>query len=65
MRAKKTSQQPFLERLQQEAVQQALISQKKVLPQSLDWLTSLLGTYSWQILVLLAIFTAGAVEFLK
>ncbi len=55
----------FLEELQKEAENQAKLSQSRMLPAQLDWLTSLVGRYSWQTITVMSFLTAAAIHFLK
>jgi hypothetical protein len=41
--------QHFLHSLQAQAAQQAKLSQQRWLPASVDWFTSFVGTYPWQV----------------
>jgi hypothetical protein len=52
----------FLSTLQEQASQQAKLSQQRWLPSSVDWLTSLVGNYPWQIGVVLAGVLAALIE---
>lgn len=51
-------QTDFLQKLQQEAAFQAKLQQQRVLPTQLDWLSSLVGRYSWQAITILSVLTA-------
>lgn len=55
----------FLAELQKEAEHQAKLHQTRVLPAQLDWLTSLVGRYPWQTLIVLSFFTALSVNIVK
>jgi hypothetical protein len=44
----------FLSKLQAEAKLQARLHQQRVLPTQVDWLTSLVGNYPWQFLIVLS-----------
>lgn len=55
--------QDFLEQLQQQAQKQAVLHEKRVFPRQLDWLTSLVGNYPWQILLVVSLLTALVIEF--
>ncbi len=55
----------FLEQLQQEAEDQAKLHTTRVLPQGLDWLTSLIGRYPWQTLLLTSGLTACIISVLS
>lgn len=50
--------QQFLKKLQKEALLQAKLEEKKVLPQQLDWLGNLVINYSWKFLLLISFLTA-------
>ena len=54
--------QDFLEQLQHQAQKQAVLHEKRLLPRQLDWLTSLVGNYPWQILLGLSFVTALVFE---
>lgn len=41
----------FLTQLKQEAKKQAVLHEKRLLPRQVDWLTSYIGTYPWQTLL--------------
>lgn len=56
------ARQDFLVKLQAEAAQQALLEKKRFFPSSLDFVTSYIGRYSWQILVVLSGASALGVE---
>lgn len=55
----------FLQRLQEEANLQARLEQHRLLPPQIDWLTSLIGNYSWQLLLVGSGITALALEVFK
>ncbi|MDQ3008386.1 MAG: hypothetical protein M3Q81_02205 [bacterium] len=42
----------FVAKLQQEAQLQARLNQEHLIPSQLDWLTSFIGRYSWQVILL-------------
>jgi hypothetical protein len=52
----------FLARLEAEAARQAQLSNKRLLPAQLDWLTSFVGRFPWQVLVVSAAITAVLME---
>jgi len=47
-------QAQFLVRLQEEAALQARLHHRRLLPSQLDFVTSFIGKYSWQVLVVLS-----------
>lgn len=55
----------FLQRLQHEAQLQAQLHQHRLLPRQIDWLTSLIGRYSLQTILLLSFLTAIMLEVIK
>lgn len=55
----------FFGELEDLAKKQAKLHQERVLPKQLDWLTSLVGTYPWQTLVLVSGATAVLIELIK
>lgn len=59
------SQKDFLTKLQTEAKQQAKLNQSRILPQELDGLTSFVGRYPWQVLLVSSGLTSLALEILK
>lgn len=54
----------FVARLQAEAALQSQLHKRRFLPSQLDWLTSLIGNYPWQVMLLLSGVTAGLLEVL-
>lgn len=60
-----TNVELFLEELQKEAENQAKISQTRILPAQLDWLTSLIGRYPWQTLLFVSFLTAAGIHIFK
>ena len=54
--------QDFLAKLQRQADKQAKLTQHPLLPTQLDAITSVIGRYSWQALVLVALLTAMMIE---
>lgn len=52
----------FLAKLEHEAAHQAVLSQRRWLPPQLDVITSLVGNFPWQIILVLAGFTAVIIE---
>lgn len=58
------NQSSFVARLQAEAALQSQLHQRRFLPSQLDWLTSLIGNYPWQVVLILSGLTAGALEIL-
>lgn len=55
----------LLEKLQAEAALQARLEQQRLLPVSLDAVTSLIGRYPWQVVLVISGSTALAVEVVK
>lgn len=55
----------FLDQLEQEAQKQSHLAQTRLLPRQLDWLTSLVGTYPWQTLLVASGVTAAVSFFSK
>lgn len=55
----------FLTRLQAEASLQAQLHERRVLPPQLDFLTSFIGTHTWQVLLTLSLITSVAIEAIK
>lgn len=49
----------FFEQLEKEVEHQTLLEQRKILPSQLGWLGRIVARYSWQILLLLAVISAG------
>jgi hypothetical protein len=60
-----STQSSFLNRLQAEAALQSQLHQRRFLPHQLDGLTSLIGNYPWQIILVVSGVTALFMEFLK
>lgn len=54
--------QEFLVKLQAEAKLQARLHEQRILPHQVDWLTSLIGRYPWQVLLVASGLTAVVVE---
>lgn len=52
----------FLQRLQREAALQATVTQRRWLPSSVDWLTAIVGRYSWQVCLVLSFISAILVQ---
>lgn len=52
----------FLTKLQQEASAQKKLNQERIFPEVFDEVTSFIGIYSWQVLLVLSILTAILVE---
>jgi hypothetical protein len=52
----------FLEKLEQEATLQSRLQQQRLLPQQIDWLTSIIGRYPWQTILVLSGFVAFLLE---
>jgi hypothetical protein len=55
---KKLSQDIFLQQLQQQAKLQSKLNKTRLFPKQVDPLTSLIGNYSWQFLLVLSGITA-------
>jgi len=58
-------QHEFIKRLKEEAAIQAKLEKQRFLPSGLDPLTSAIGRYSWQILVILSGLTSFLLEIMK
>ncbi|MBU0974791.1 hypothetical protein KKD03_03775 [Patescibacteria group bacterium] len=52
----------FLKELQKEARAQKKLNEERVFPEFFDEVTSFIGVYSWQTLLVLALITATLVE---
>lgn len=52
----------FLAKLQDEAALQARLNSQRLLPKQLDPLTSLIGNYTWQVLLVVSLISAVLVE---
>lgn len=52
----------FIAKLEQEAARQAELSRRRWLPPQLDSLTSFIGNYPWQVLLVISGVTALVVE---
>lgn len=55
----------FLAKLEQEAARQAKLYHQRVLPPQLDRVTTLIGKYPWQVILILSGFTAVFMELSK
>lgn len=55
----------FLKKLQAEAHAQAELSRHRFLPAQLDWITSFVGRYSWQVITIISGCTAFGLELWK
>lgn len=55
----------FLSELQKEASIQKKLNQERIFPEYLDGLTSLIGSYPWQTLLLLSAVSTIMLELLK
>lgn len=64
-RSGNNSQSAFIAKLQKEAALQAKLEKRRLLPAGLDPLTSWIGRYSWQILVVLSGLTSLSLEIMK
>lgn len=60
-----SAQSSFLNRLQTEAALQSQLHKRRFLPHQLDGVTSLVGNYPWQILLVLSGLTALTWELIK
>lgn len=60
-----TNRDTFLSQLKLEAKKQAKLHENRLLPRQLDGVTSLIGTYPWQALLLLSGMTALVLELAK
>lgn len=54
----KSSPPDFVSQLQDQAKQQSLLHKKRLLPKETDWVTSFIGNYPWQVMLVLAIIGA-------
>lgn len=52
----------FLERLQSQAAKQAVLNKERIFPSQLDGLTSFIGNYPWQTLIVVSILSALCLE---
>jgi hypothetical protein len=52
----------FIERLQEEAALQSRLHSQRLLPKQLDSLTSLVGNYPWQVILVVSGLTALILE---
>lgn len=55
-------QSDFLAKLQEEAALQAKLEHHRLLPPQLDFITSFIGRYPWQVLLTLSGITALVIE---
>ena len=55
----------FLLELQKEASIQKKLNQERIFPEYLDGLTSLIGNYPWQTLIVMSMVTTFLVEFVN
>lgn len=55
-------QSDFLQQLEAQAHKQAVLHEKRLIPRQLDWFTSLVGNYPWQIIALVSLITAVVIE---
>lgn len=58
----KRANQEFLTKLQHQAALQAKLNKRRFLPTQFDFLTSLIGRYAWQFLVITSGITALLIE---
>lgn len=56
--------QDFLTVLQEQAEKQSQLYKTRILPKNVDWITSMIGNYPWQFILVLSIFGAVVWEFL-
>ena len=54
----------FIKQLQEQAQKQAQLHQKRLLPRQLDVITSFIGNYPWQVILVLSGITALMIELL-
>lgn len=54
----------FVSELQRQAKHQSLVHEKRLLPPQVDWLTSIIGNYPWQVILVLAVVGAVVWEIL-
>jgi len=52
-------QKNFIAQLEKEAQKQAVLHENRLLPRQLDWLTTIIGNYSWQVILTLSLITAA------
>ena len=54
-------QKNFIIQLEKEAQKQAILHENRLLPRQLDWLTTTVGNYAWQVILILSFLTALAI----
>ena len=54
-------QKKFIIQLEKEAQKQAILHENRLLPRQLDWLTTTVGNYAWQVILILSFLTALAI----
>ena len=57
-------QKNFIIQLEKEAQKQAILHENRLLPRQLDWLTTMVGNYAWQVILILSLLTALAIWWL-
>lgn len=55
-------QSDFLSKLQEEAALQAKLEHHRLIPPQLDFITSFIGRYPWQVFLVLSFITALIIE---
>lgn len=58
-------QEEFLKKLESEAALQAKLERRQLLPRKLDRVTSFIGRYPWQVLLVLSGICSAAIEVIK
>lgn len=58
----RSPQSDFLAKLQEEAALQAKLEHHRLIPPQLDFITSIIGRYPWQVLLALSGITALIIE---
>ena len=57
-------QKNFIIQIEKEAQKQAILHENRLLPRQLDWLTTTVGNYAWQVILILSFLTALAIWWL-
>lgn len=60
----KKSEIDFLKALQAQAAKQSVVYTKRILPEQLDFFTSFIGTYPWQVMIVSSGLVAAILEML-
>ncbi|MEA2057008.1 MAG: hypothetical protein U9O78_04895 [Patescibacteria group bacterium] len=61
---KKKKLDRFISELQKEAQKQARLEETHFLPKNIDWLAGVVGSHSWQMLLITSFLTAVLIEIL-